>query len=150
MLYVIQDDHGRSKIGISTDPKGRLAQLQTGSPRPLSLAAIYAPDCDSLGALRIEDAAKAMLANHRSGGGDEWFDVEPALVSAAISANAMQRGVKLCQIDAATAAKATAILASQPLLAGPARRLSSETVVLIGCALFGVLVAVVFWISVAP
>lgn len=113
MLYVVQGDHGRSKIGISSDPNARLAQLKTGSPFPISLATVYAPSCDSMGALRIEQAAHAMLTAHRCEG--EWFDVEPAIAGAAISAAAIQQGINLCQIDAATAAKVTEIVAMQTL-----------------------------------
>jgi len=103
------------------DPNARLAQLRTGSPFPLSIATVYAPDCDTSGALRVEQAAHAMLQAHRCEG--EWFDVEPAIAGAAISACAIQQGVKLCQIDAETAAKATAILAARQLTTPPQSRL---------------------------
>lgn len=31
-VYVISGEHGRQKIGVSDEPRRRLAELQTGSP----------------------------------------------------------------------------------------------------------------------
>lgn len=38
-VYLIRDESDRVKIGVATDPKARLAQLQTGNPEKLELLA---------------------------------------------------------------------------------------------------------------
>jgi hypothetical protein len=101
MLFVIEGGHGRSMIGVSINPSTRLAQLRVASALPLSFAAIYAPDCDLPGAMRIEQGADEILAGHRTEG--EWFDVEPEVAAAAMTVSAMRCGIKLSQVDPAQA-----------------------------------------------
>ena len=39
-VYVIRGDHNMTKIGVSTNPNARLAQLRTASPFPIDFAYI--------------------------------------------------------------------------------------------------------------
>lgn len=67
-IYVIENQHGHVKIGISSNPSARLANLQTGSPVPISIAfKIFAGDR----AFDIEQEAHIILASRRLEG--EWF-----------------------------------------------------------------------------
>lgn len=80
-VYVIEARRPRDgqigdliKIGISSDPDGRLASLQTGNPHPLRLEGVV-----WLGsreeAAQIEAALHARFAEHRRTG--EWFLFDP-------------------------------------------------------------------------
>lgn len=64
-----------TKVGISSDPRKRLAGLQTASPYPLVLFASVAFDnrAGSVGAERVIHAA---LDDHRMSG--EWFAIDAA------------------------------------------------------------------------
>lgn len=89
-LYVVRGDHGRVKIGITSNCNARLAQLQTGSAYPLEFVWIGAPSGQAVG---IEYDAHQMLANYRQNG--EWFEVAPDAAVGAISAAAQRRGVNI-------------------------------------------------------
>ena len=79
----IQGQAGHHKIGVSTDPIARLAQLQTGSPVPLRFAYIGATRSNGY---NIEAAAHALLDAHRQEG--EWFLVPASIAIGATSARA--------------------------------------------------------------
>jgi hypothetical protein len=80
-LYVIQGGSSRCKIGISKDPKGRIARLQIGSPTKLKLAATYT-FADRETAVDVEHAVHEHLGLDWKHG--EWFDVKPADVDHAL------------------------------------------------------------------
>lgn len=65
-LYVIQSSSGEVKIGRAADPRSRVKQLQTGSPRPLRLALVVE------GGGGYERAIHARLKDLRIQG--EWFE----------------------------------------------------------------------------
>jgi hypothetical protein len=79
-VYVIKGDHHLTKIGVSTNPNARLAQLRTASPFPIEFAYIAVTPGNGFD---IEAAAHAALSKHRCNG--EWFDVAPEMAVAAIS-----------------------------------------------------------------
>jgi hypothetical protein len=82
-LYVIDDRRGHVKIGVTTDPRGRLAALQTANPRPLVFATIWATPGDGYA---VEAAAHTVLERFRMAG--EWFSVTPTVAVAAVGAAA--------------------------------------------------------------
>src|SRR6185437_8499627 len=71
-VYAFKGDHNLVKIGISTNPDARLAQLRTASPFPIDYA--YVGVTPGTG-YEIEQEAHAILAHRRCNG--EWFDVPP-------------------------------------------------------------------------
>jgi hypothetical protein len=79
-LYVIRGDHNLVKVGVSTNPNARLAQLRTASAFPIDFS--YLAVTPGTG-FDIEQGAHAMLASHRCNG--EWFDVQPEIAVAAIA-----------------------------------------------------------------
>jgi hypothetical protein len=97
-VYVVRGDHNLVKIGVSSNPSARLAQLRTGSPFPISFAFIAATPGDGFD---IERAAHQMLARQRLNG--EWFDVAPEMAIAAVNAAAARIGAPLQSVDLATA-----------------------------------------------
>ncbi len=71
-LYAIGHTNGPVKIGISDNPAGRLSQLQTSCPFPISL--IHAEPCESREiAYSDERFIHRHLKDRRLHG--EWFDV---------------------------------------------------------------------------
>lgn len=86
-VYVVRGDHNMIKIGVTTNPAARLAQLRTGSPFPIEYAFIGATPGNGYD---IEQAAHAMLAPHRVNG--EWFDVSPELAISAVMGAAGKLG----------------------------------------------------------
>lgn len=68
-LYVIGSSDGYIKIGVTTNPRGRLTALQTGSPRPISFKYIAATPGTGFD---IEEHAHALMGGFRVAG--EWFD----------------------------------------------------------------------------
>jgi hypothetical protein len=93
-IYVVQADNGMLKIGVSTNPSARLAQLCTASPFKLSLAYVGALRCDGYA---IEAAAHETLSRHRLEG--EWFNCPPEAAVAAISAAAYRLGEPIASGD---------------------------------------------------
>ena len=72
-LYVIGADDGPVKIGISNNPVGRLAAIQTGCPFKVSLWFVRAlPTRDR--AVMHERAIHNDYRSHRTSG--EWFDFD--------------------------------------------------------------------------
>lgn len=102
-LYVVHGEHNMSKIGVSTNPDARLAQLRTASAFPIDFAYIGAPNCDAAKAYEIEAAAHEMLSRQRCNG--EWFDVAPEMAVAAVAACSHKQGVKIMEVSADLAGK---------------------------------------------
>lgn len=70
-VYVIGHPGEPVKIGIAADVAARLAGVQTGYPRKLTVFFHVAAD----DAAKVESACHRALAEHRTHG--EWFDVAP-------------------------------------------------------------------------
>ncbi|MGI9610385.1 MAG: GIY-YIG nuclease family protein [Acidimicrobiia bacterium] len=80
-VYLLQDEQAATKIGISGDPRGRIASLQTGHPEPLRL--VKAIGCRNAGAARaVERDLHIHFERHRMNG--EWFDLSDRQVRRAI------------------------------------------------------------------
>ena len=72
-IYVIGPLEGAQKVGLTTDPKARLATLQTGCPQELVIhVAVRVPFGE---AHVVERRAHRML--ERSRVKNEWFDLKP-------------------------------------------------------------------------
>jgi hypothetical protein len=71
---------GLCKLGVSSNPIGRLFALQRVAAHPLRFAFLGLPHSHPF---RIETGAHAILARHRVRG--EWFEVSPELAIAAIN-----------------------------------------------------------------
>lgn len=75
-VYVIGRESGADvcKIGITSNPKKRLASLQSGSPHKLSVAHLFAfADRDI--ARQVEAETHDIMGSGRMSG--EWFEVNP-------------------------------------------------------------------------
>lgn len=108
-VYVVTGDHGWIKVGVTSNPNARLAQLRTGSPVPIQYAFLGVTDGD---AYAIESGAHATLDRYRASG--EWFSCQPQMAVAAVSAAAYSAGaniasVRLEQVPQILAATAAAI-----------------------------------------
>jgi hypothetical protein len=81
-VYVIGPAAGLQKVGMATNPRARLAQLQTASPHDLVLHESVAVPFDLAPA--VERHAHRALIRHcvRS----EWFEVSPEAAVAALDA----------------------------------------------------------------
>jgi predicted GIY-YIG superfamily endonuclease len=78
-VYVIAATEGHIKVGVSTDPRKRMASLQCGWPTKLQLA--HVENVEGLKATAVERAAHALLHEVHSHG--EWFttDVDRAVAA---------------------------------------------------------------------
>jgi hypothetical protein len=94
-VYVVKADNGLCKIGMTTNPAARLAQLRSGSASPLEFAWIGAPKGDTIA---IERDAHDMLAKYRKNG--EWFAIEPDAAVGAIHTVAYRRGQPVLDLTA--------------------------------------------------
>jgi hypothetical protein len=92
-VYVVRGDHNLVKIGVTTNPRARLASLRTGSAFPIDFSYIAVTPGE---AAPIERAAHALLDRHRLNG--EWFDVAPELAVAALNGAAHKLGRPLLQV----------------------------------------------------
>jgi hypothetical protein len=136
-VYVISNEQGQVKIGITSDPFQRLASLQTGSHSRLKFE--YIGVCDKAGYM-VEQVAHQMLAQHRLEG--EWFAVSPAMAVAAVSGAAHQANVPIVQLQEHMVPQLMAEVARQTALERPQ---SGKT------KTFGfgfVVFAIVFWLIV--
>lgn len=71
-IYAITGPPGMVKVGVTTDPTGRFATLQTGSPYPLKLITLLAtPGTGFL----VESRIHEILEDYRQSG--EWFRCSP-------------------------------------------------------------------------
>jgi hypothetical protein len=93
-IYVLKGDHRLAKVGVSTNPDARLAQLRTASPFPIDYAFVGVTPGTGYD---IEREAHAILANHRCNG--EWFDVPPEMAVAAVHAAANRIGQPLQPLE---------------------------------------------------
>jgi hypothetical protein len=106
-LYVIRGDHNLVKIGVSTNPNARLAQLRTASAFPIDFSYIAVTPGTGFD---IEAGAHAMLTSHRCNG--EWFDVQPEIAVAAIAGAAHKIGQPLLPVTAEVASQILQIAAN--------------------------------------
>ena len=74
-IYIISDDNGYMKIGVSKNPEKRLKQLQTGHPTNLKLLYTEEFYCKRNHLLKIEALIHKEIKNiaHRVKG--EWFEI---------------------------------------------------------------------------
>ena len=95
-LYVIRGDHNLLKIGISTNPNARLAQLRTASPFRLDFAFVCAFQGGYEVARLIEQSVHMRLAKYQTSG--EWFDVPLEMAVAAIAAETKAHSLRYVEI----------------------------------------------------
>jgi hypothetical protein len=93
-LYVFKGDHNLVKVGVSTNPDARLAQLRTASPFPIDYAYVGVTPGNGFD---IEGVAHDILASHRCNG--EWFDVKPEMAVAALAAASHRLNQPLAQLQ---------------------------------------------------
>lgn len=106
-VYVVRGDHNMTKIGVTTNPAARLAQLRTGSAFPIEYAFIGVTPGTGYD---IEQEAHTLLDKHRCAG--EWFDVSPELAISAIMGAAGKLGQPMRAIDLSTASMVLDIAAN--------------------------------------
>lgn len=86
-VYVAADDAGRHKIGVTTNPMKRCAELSRDlGGRAVQI--IHVEPHDSA-ALAVERRCHALLANRHDGG--EWFAVDRAAAMAALAVAKIER-----------------------------------------------------------
>lgn len=95
-VYVVKGEHGRSKIGVSTNPLSRLNDLQTGSAHRLEFAYVAVTPGNGYD---IEGEVKQLMQRHRTNGGEEWFDVPPETLVAALHGVSHQIGQPVQQVS---------------------------------------------------
>lgn len=78
-VYVIGRSDGKLKIGVSRDPKRRLADLGTANAEPLSLIASVSVPAPA----HVERFLHGLFARNRVGG--EWFVIDPQRVTRVLS-----------------------------------------------------------------
>lgn len=78
-VYVVRGDHNMVKIGVTTNPRARLAQIRTGSAFPVGFAMIGATPGNGYD---LEEEAHRLLHARRVNG--EWFDVTPEVAIGAV------------------------------------------------------------------
>lgn len=78
-LYAIGNQQGLVKVGVTTNPRQRLATLQTAYPFPLQLLGLWATPGDGYD---IEERAHSLLDHYRMRG--EWFRVGTTTALASI------------------------------------------------------------------
>lgn len=115
-VYAITNMSGQVKIGVSIDPLARLAQLQTASHAPLTLA--YAGISPSTG-YEIEARAHEVLGKHRMQG--EWFNIPVAVAVAALAGAAEELNIPLLRVDPSRIAEGLAIVKDQSATTKPKR-----------------------------
>lgn len=106
-VYVVRGDHNMAKIGVTTNPTARIAQLRTGSAFPIDFAFI---GCTPGDGYDIEREAHAILARQRCAG--EWFDVSPELAISAVTGAAARLGRNILPLDERTAARSIQMAAN--------------------------------------
>ena len=74
LVYFIQSDDGRVKIGFARQPSQRLKELQTGSPRRLRLVGL------ALGGPATERHLHRLFSDFRIAG--EWFHPHELVIEA--------------------------------------------------------------------
>lgn len=129
-VYVVRGDHNMVKIGVTTNPRARLAQLRTGSAFPIEYAFIGITPGTGYD---IEGAAHAVLDKYRCAG--EWFDLPPEIAVSAVMGAAGKLGQPMRAIDLSTADHVLKIAAGGDL---PATAIKYSTMrrPLVGLALY--------------
>jgi hypothetical protein len=107
-LYVIRGDHNMIKVGVTTNPNARLAQLRTASAFPIDYS--YLAVTPGTG-FDIEAGSHEMLKSHRCNG--EWFDVPPEMGVAAIAGAAHKLGQPILPVTAEVANQILQVCAQQ-------------------------------------
>lgn len=74
-IYMITDEDGCVKIGISRDPNKRLKQLQTGHASKLSLYHTEEFNCTRNHLLKIEKLLHREISNSHKKANGEWFKI---------------------------------------------------------------------------
>lgn len=133
-VYVVKGEHGRSKIGVSTNPLSRLGQLQTGSAHRIELAYVAATPGTGYD---IESEVKQLMQRHQTSG--EWFDVPPETLVAAIHGVSHRIGQPVQQVQPEWIPE----ILRQAALPGPAQA-KRRSPALLFAALFVVVFIVVF------
>lgn len=87
---------GPSKVGVSTNPRSRLASLQTGSPMKLVLSWVFTA-MDRRTAFALENAFHQMHSDDALEG--EWFHMHPALAMYYMSGNYRAFLKTVCSLD---------------------------------------------------
>ncbi|NPU23936.1 GIY-YIG nuclease family protein [Bradyrhizobium denitrificans] len=111
-VYVISGEHGRQKIGVSDEPRRRLAELQTGSPFALKFE--FVGEVENGGAGPVEVETHFMLNQHKAPGGDEWFVVPPDVAITAVMATAHRLGYRIKPVDPDASGRAPISIGPQP------------------------------------
>jgi hypothetical protein len=106
-VYVVRGDHNVVKIGVTRNPRARLASLRTASAFPIEYS--YIAFTDNCGPM-IEGAAHTLLERYRING--EWYDVAPEMAVAALSAAAHNMGRPLLQVSLDNADQILKVVAS--------------------------------------
>ena len=75
-MYIIGNDIGYIKVGVSKNPKRRLKQLQTGNEHKLTLLYTEEFECKRIHLLRIEKAVHKELKKVSTKCMGEWFFVD--------------------------------------------------------------------------
>jgi hypothetical protein len=136
-VYAIRGDHNMIKVGVTTNPRARLASLRTGSAFPIDYAYLAVTPGDSGAA--IEAATHTLLDKHRCAG--EWFDVAPEMAVAAIAGAAHKLGQPILPVTLDVSDQILSICASGGI-ESPKRRLRDNPVFVIGVAMiYGLLSA---------
>jgi hypothetical protein len=132
-VYVVSGVPGKVKIGQTSDPKARLASLQTGSAYPLEFA--YIAVLPQTGHIITELKVHELLDRHRGVG--EWFDVAPEMAVAAINAVTHKLGIPCQPLTPAMAFEAARVAASAPDQT-PSKPDRTFRNIFIGSAMFGI------------
>lgn len=142
-IYIIQARERLVKIGVTTDPRARIASLQTGSPYPLTFAAITATPGTGYD---IEADAHLLLQRYQLEG--EWFNVSPTVALAAVEAAARGLQQPLLRVSLDRVDKILAIAQNAPQ--GSRARPGWLFLRIIAGALIGVTVALVVSVILNP
>lgn len=74
-VYIISDNEGYVKVGISKHPEKRLKQCQTGSPKQLEIIFTEEFECDRPHLLKIEKEIHRDLRQFTKQAKGEWFKI---------------------------------------------------------------------------
>ena len=150
-LYVAKGDGDVCKIGMTGNPRARLAQLNAGAAHPLKFAWIGVPQND--GALIKQDADAALAAHNFNGNpakGTEWFKVAPEGAIGTICAAAQRRGRSILGVTPEQAEQIRiATLATEDTAGNgfAARFFIGLLKALVG-AVLGLIFAVILWLAI--
>lgn len=75
-LYIIGNDKGYIKVGVSKNPERRVKQLQTGNEHKLTLLFTEEFECDRKHLLHIEKAVHKALRGMSTKCNGEWFYID--------------------------------------------------------------------------